>query len=544
MPLETRVLLKFDRFSGFISEFSSNVSQGGMFIRTRTPEPVGTVLDFGFRLGDDYELIHGRGEVVWIRAQDQASDRPAGMGIRFLELSAGSRELIRKMVENFVQAGGTPFDVSQAQAPPPADAGGAADPAPGVPDALPGAAEPPAAPEAALVPEPEAVGLEVEEEPWAAPADALPPVLPALEEGERTPAPLPGEPLSTVPELQLADEDPAPPAPTGPVRGPWPVPAAAGEEDALPGALPDLEPEPALPEPEARERTPLPWPVAAAGEPAPRPAPDSPFGPLPAPLAPSSRSPRPIDLPPRPAPPVFQAAAAPSSERSRRLMLAGAAVAVLVLVAAVLLLARGPLRGFLRLPGTATASPEVPPPPAGPAAEPAPPAPSPEIVAAGEAEEAGTTAEPAPEPASAAPDDENGLSAAVPPPPTPAPAPPTPAPAPAPAAPFGAVERITWEQAGGATDLLLWLDGAVRRSDYQQFRVGEPAREVVKLIGVRRPFPQARLEVGTAQVRQLRIGFHDKPGGDELHVVIDLADPGARITGIQEEPGRLRVRIQ
>ena len=36
VPLETRVQFKFDRFDGFISEYSANISPGGMFIRTRS----------------------------------------------------------------------------------------------------------------------------------------------------------------------------------------------------------------------------------------------------------------------------------------------------------------------------------------------------------------------------------------------------------------------------------------------------------------------------------------------------------------------------
>lgn len=162
MPLETRVLLKFDRFSGFISEYSSNISQGGMFIRTLSSEPVGTILDFGFRLGDGYELIHGRGEVVWVREQDESPERPAGMGIRFLDLNQESRELIRMMVENFVQQGGTPFDVAaeEAQAPPL--------PAPPAP-------EPVAAPVQEDLP---ALDLEPEAEPEPPPARAEPPALP------------------------------------------------------------------------------------------------------------------------------------------------------------------------------------------------------------------------------------------------------------------------------------------------------------------------------------------------------------------------------
>ncbi|HEY4588702.1 MAG TPA: TIGR02266 family protein, partial [Thermoanaerobaculia bacterium] len=91
VPLETRVQFKFDRFDGFISEYSSNISPGGLFLRTRAPQPPGTVLDFELRLGDGFELIRGSGEVVWNRLEDEGPARPAGMGLRFLELSEGSK---------------------------------------------------------------------------------------------------------------------------------------------------------------------------------------------------------------------------------------------------------------------------------------------------------------------------------------------------------------------------------------------------------------------------------------------------------------------
>ncbi|MEA2694236.1 MAG: molecular chaperone DnaK [Acidobacteriota bacterium] len=113
VPLETRVQLKFEWFGGFISEYSSNISPGGMFIRTQTPEPVGRLIGFELRLGDGYELIRGNGEVVWARPLDQGPDKPAGMGIRFLEISPAGRELIYQMVDNYIAQGGIPFDVTQ-----------------------------------------------------------------------------------------------------------------------------------------------------------------------------------------------------------------------------------------------------------------------------------------------------------------------------------------------------------------------------------------------------------------------------------------------
>src|SRR5215218_7313203 len=113
VPLETRVQFRFDRFDGFISEYSANISPGGMFIRTRVPQPPGTVLDFEFRLGDGFELIRGRGEVVWNRLEDEGPARPGGMGLHFLELAEGSRELIYRIVDQHVALGGTPFDLEQ-----------------------------------------------------------------------------------------------------------------------------------------------------------------------------------------------------------------------------------------------------------------------------------------------------------------------------------------------------------------------------------------------------------------------------------------------
>ena len=113
VPLETRVQFKFDRFSGFLSEYSANISPGGLYLRTRAPQAMGTVLDFEFRLGDGFELIKGRGEVVWVRTEDEGPTRPAGMGIRFLELAPGSKELIYRIVDQHILQGGTPFDVTQ-----------------------------------------------------------------------------------------------------------------------------------------------------------------------------------------------------------------------------------------------------------------------------------------------------------------------------------------------------------------------------------------------------------------------------------------------
>jgi uncharacterized protein (TIGR02266 family) len=84
---------EFDSFDQFIQEYVTNISQSGVFIKTKTPLPIGTSVDLRFTvIMDDIETIEGIGEVV--RVQDD----PPGMGVVFRELSSYSQDLIAKLL--------------------------------------------------------------------------------------------------------------------------------------------------------------------------------------------------------------------------------------------------------------------------------------------------------------------------------------------------------------------------------------------------------------------------------------------------------------
>ena len=51
----------------FIDNHASDVSKGGIFIKTSTPFPQGTLLKFEIRLAGDQSVIAGVGRVVWKR---------------------------------------------------------------------------------------------------------------------------------------------------------------------------------------------------------------------------------------------------------------------------------------------------------------------------------------------------------------------------------------------------------------------------------------------------------------------------------------------
>ena len=94
-----RVLVnrEFSTIQEFITEYVSDISESGVFIRSDDPLPVGTKVDLSFTvIVDDFETIEGIGEVVRVVSPDE-SDAP-GMGVVFTELTKFSRTLIDSLL--------------------------------------------------------------------------------------------------------------------------------------------------------------------------------------------------------------------------------------------------------------------------------------------------------------------------------------------------------------------------------------------------------------------------------------------------------------
>lgn len=92
---EERVTInkEFESFDAFITEYVTNISRSGVFIRSKSPLPVGTVVNLHFTvIMDDIEAIEGTGEVV------RVDDDPPGMGVVFTEISSYSKDLIDKLL--------------------------------------------------------------------------------------------------------------------------------------------------------------------------------------------------------------------------------------------------------------------------------------------------------------------------------------------------------------------------------------------------------------------------------------------------------------
>ncbi|HEY5923583.1 MAG TPA: TIGR02266 family protein, partial [Kofleriaceae bacterium] len=98
-PVTLKIKFKSETLEQFIERYAVDVSQGGIFIRTKEPLAVGTQMKFEFQLRDASPLIAGEGTVVWTRENDPS--RPAiapGMGVRFDRLADGSQNVLERIL--------------------------------------------------------------------------------------------------------------------------------------------------------------------------------------------------------------------------------------------------------------------------------------------------------------------------------------------------------------------------------------------------------------------------------------------------------------
>lgn len=85
-----------------LTEFSVDISSGGLFIGTENPFAVGESLVLHFSLEDQTWEIVCKGRVAWINARPNLKKPglPPGMGVQFVDISLDDLHAIRKFMEN------------------------------------------------------------------------------------------------------------------------------------------------------------------------------------------------------------------------------------------------------------------------------------------------------------------------------------------------------------------------------------------------------------------------------------------------------------
>lgn len=144
-------------------------------------------------------------------------------------------------------------------------------------------------------------------------------------------------------------------------------------------------------------------------------------------------------------------------------------------------------------------------------------------------------------------------SASSPPPPAPTPqsTPPPPSAAPPPPPPaaganeFTQVTDIQWRRIGEGVEITVTANGVIPQRRLSNFRLdGNEPREVIQLLGVQNGYSQRTIAVDAPGVRQIRTGLNDRRSGKELRLVLDLTGPSARLESMRPNGRTLVIRIE
>jgi CheY-like chemotaxis protein len=95
--------VKVDRGSGETETLeTSNLGEGGMFIRSEGSEQVGAILDLSFTLNGSPVAFSTKAEVLYAFNGESSSPMGSGMGVRFMDLDGQQQFLLTRHIENYV----------------------------------------------------------------------------------------------------------------------------------------------------------------------------------------------------------------------------------------------------------------------------------------------------------------------------------------------------------------------------------------------------------------------------------------------------------
>ena len=98
-----RVLVDFESPDTYLYDYSSNLSEGGIFIETEKPFEQGSSLTLRFTLPGVDRVFEAKGAVRWLNMPGEDGERLVpdlgpGMGIQFVDIEETDQDFIRQYV--------------------------------------------------------------------------------------------------------------------------------------------------------------------------------------------------------------------------------------------------------------------------------------------------------------------------------------------------------------------------------------------------------------------------------------------------------------
>ncbi len=98
-PSDRPLLVRCDSWLDFVELYAADIGQGGMFIVTNEPPPILSVIDIRMQLPEAME-IPLRARVVHVVEKEQAAEnKPAGVGVEFVDLDPERKRQIFHLLE-------------------------------------------------------------------------------------------------------------------------------------------------------------------------------------------------------------------------------------------------------------------------------------------------------------------------------------------------------------------------------------------------------------------------------------------------------------
>jgi hypothetical protein len=99
-PVVLRIKLRYEDVDAMVQRFAPNVGKLGLFLPTRSIQPVGTEVKFELRLANDTPVLVGLGVVRQVKPPDPDNPKATfGIAIELSRVSREGRELIIRMIE-------------------------------------------------------------------------------------------------------------------------------------------------------------------------------------------------------------------------------------------------------------------------------------------------------------------------------------------------------------------------------------------------------------------------------------------------------------
>jgi len=100
--LPIRITVEYEDTEDFLTDYTANLSIGGMFIETKEPLAVGTRFRLRFSVPEREDPIDTVAEVRWSQPASRTSPMAPGMGVRFEELSRDDMAAVQAMLSNWM----------------------------------------------------------------------------------------------------------------------------------------------------------------------------------------------------------------------------------------------------------------------------------------------------------------------------------------------------------------------------------------------------------------------------------------------------------